>query len=229
MKKFSLDFLRLSGAVFFSVIVCLVLGVMGCGVYTFVKETSVRLPFNLVEFLYQKTTSGGFDIEIIFIENFIWYIMITILCISLIVAALKYMVLTKNPLYILLIILSIFIVIWSKNSLVQIDPFKDISESGINQLLQKNERAIIYIGRDTCPDCIRYKPKLTSFLKKEKKQIRYFDVSGSEQQISEYRTYYNKLGIKGVPAVFKIENGQVTAIYYGDKTPGKIEKEILKF
>lgn len=101
MKKFSLDFLRLSGAVFFSVIFCLVLGVMGCGGYAFVKETSVRLPFNLVEFLYQKTTSGGFDIEIIFIENFVWYIMITILCVSLIVVALKHMVLTKKTLYIL--------------------------------------------------------------------------------------------------------------------------------
>lgn len=229
MKKLSLDFLRISGTVFFSVIVCLVLSLMGCGIYTFTQEASTKLPFNLVEFLYQKTPSDGFDIEINFAENFIWYMTLSILCLTLIIVALKYMILTRNPLYMLLILLSILIAIWSKNSLSQTVPFKKISESGIDQLIERKERALIYIGRDSCPGCIKYKPKITTFLKKEKKQVRYFDVSGSEKQIIAYRTYYNKLGIEGVPAVVMIEQGQVKFIYYADKTPNKIEKAILNF
>lgn len=229
MKKFIVNFLRISGAVMAFMVMILVVSIVGSGIYTFSQEKTVKMPFGLVEFLYQKTSSGGFDIEINFINYFFHYVVITIVCITLIVLAIKYLKDTRNLVYSLLIFLAVLIAIFSKNFLSQPMPFKSISEVGINRLLKKEENAIIYVGRDNCPDCIEYKPKLTNFLEKNKKTILFFDVSGSDKEIGAFRKYYNSLGVEGVPAIIVVKNGKIRTIYYGDKAPDKVEKEILAF
>ncbi|EOW2616248.1 thioredoxin family protein [Enterococcus faecium] len=114
-------------------------------------------------------------------------------------------------------------------SRIQQEPLKTITIQGIDSIMDSKGNSIVYIGRENCPDCILYKPKLISYLEKEKLEINYLDTTGNKTDVDNFRKYYNKLGVESIPAVIFIKNGKVERILYGDKEAENIERTIKLF
>lgn len=104
---------------------------------------------------------------------------------------------------------------------------KDLIPTTINsarQTIASGERAIYFIGRETCPYCRRFAPKLGKVVAETGAQV-YFvnsEEPGHLQALADFRSQYN---IPTVPGLVRISQGQVTARC----DSGMTENEIKEF
>lgn len=230
MKKLIIDICKYSGISFFVTFLILVALIVPNGVNSFLNGTSFQAPLNMITI---SGISNGVEnsLEINFTQIFFWQILLIYTCLTFIILGIVYAKKNKKALYLVISLSAIGIFVLGSTQLVRIQqkPLKQTTIQGVDSMLGSKENSIVYVGRDNCPDCILYKPKLVSFLEKENYEINYLDTTGSENDVEVFRSYYNKLGVESIPAVIFIEKGKIDQILYADKESENIERTIKAF
>ncbi|MCW6662276.1 hypothetical protein NHG23_00065 [Aerococcaceae bacterium NML190073] len=103
--------------------------------------------------------------------------------------------------------------------------FEKVDVATVDKMHENKEAFILYVGRETCPDCREYVPGLLRLSKKHNVRIAYLDVLdiANNPQIEAYR---ERAGIRFVPSlvVYKADG---TVIYPTDQAqPDKIEEDL---
>lgn len=81
--------LRTIGTVVGLTMITLLVSYIASFCYTLIGKVGMRLPYGLVESVYQTSDSGGFGIEIAHNQSFIVVIMVTMFCLTLLVSGIK--------------------------------------------------------------------------------------------------------------------------------------------
>ena len=105
----------------------------------------------------------------------------------------------------------------------------EIKREDVKSLIREEETCWVYVGRPSCPDCVKIFPKLKSFLEDEGKSIFYYNTECKASEKKKERAYYNSLGVMSVPSIIKIEKGSVKNIYNIDNDDSylKFKNEIM--
>ncbi len=89
---------------------------------------------------------------------------------------------------------------------------------------QKNT-FFIYVGRDDCPDCEAFSPKLQTIIKKEKISVLYYSTSQDrEKNPDEMYALLDEAKVTEVPVVLEIVNKKIAASYTGEEFLSFYEK-----
>ncbi|MBS5197225.1 MAG: hypothetical protein KHY93_08740 [Clostridiales bacterium] len=82
---------------------------------------------------------------------------------------------------------------------------------------QKNT-FFIYVGRDDCPDCEAFSPKLQTIIKKEKISVLYYSTSQDrEERPDEMYALLDEAKVTEVPVILEVINGKIYASYTGEE------------
>lgn len=79
--------------------------------------------------------------------------------------------------------------------------FQSVSPAEARKLLEAKEGAILFIGRDTCPYCIRFIPKLAQAAKEQNWTVYFLHSQSpvySAQEIAELRNDYQVPTVPGL-------------------------------
>ena len=102
-----------------------------------------------------------------------------------------------------------------------IKSFKKVLSMQADKLLSEEDKAVVYIGRATCPFCRKFASKLSSLTDKINTTIYYVDSENySDDGIRAFRNKYN---IVTVPGFIVHKNGEIE-VRCDSSTP---ENEIL--
>lgn len=89
---------------------------------------------------------------------------------------------------------------------------------------QKNT-FFIYVGRDDCPDCEAFSPKLQTIIKEEKISVLYYSTSQDrEKNPDEMYALLDEAKVTEVPVVLEIVNKKIAASYTGEEFLSFYEK-----
>jgi predicted bacteriocin transport accessory protein len=87
-----------------------------------------------------------------------------------------------------------------------------IDNSEFNVLLSQKGPYFVFVGRPTCPHCVKFTPILAEIVSKNNKHVYHFNTDAARAEDPEaLSAITKKLGISAVPALIKIENGQKVA------------------
>lgn len=89
----------------------------------------------------------------------------------------------------------------------------NIDQTELNQKISNKEQFFVYIGRDTCPDCRAFMPKLKDILSNDNKSIFYYNTEVPASKKQEIRDYLQKFNVKSIPAILFINDGKVIDLY----------------
>lgn len=82
-----------------------------------------------------------------------------------------------------------------------IKDFKPISPKDATQILAAKDGAILFLGRDTCPYCRRFAPKLAKVANEENWTVHFLHTQSpaySPQEIAELRAKYDVPTVPGL-------------------------------
>ncbi len=79
-----------------------------------------------------------------------------------------------------------------------IQDFISVSVEEAERLLSQKERAILFLGRETCPYCQRFVPKLHSVAQSTGASVYFIDSSNPDPRLQDLRTRYQ---VATVPAL----------------------------
>ena len=83
----------------------------------------------------------------------------------------------------------------------------------------------IYVGRDDCPDCEEFSPKLQSIIKEEELSVLYYSTSQDrEKRPDEMYALLDEAKVTEVPVVLEVVNGKISASYTGEEFLALYEK-----
>lgn len=100
----------------------------------------------------------------------------------------------------------------TSSSIAQYDEYKTVGSDDVFGLLSDIDGSIIYVGRDTCPHCAEFAPKLIEAIQKEDVLVYYYNTAEARtENADKLNELMDKLDIKSVPALIKIEHGEVVA------------------
>jgi len=120
----------------------------------------------------------------------------------------------------LIILIILFLVGCSpKESLTEIP-----KEQLIEHVLPQQGTAILYFGRDSCPHCKKFFPKLKKVMKKQGKVLYYYNID-THREDSLLPKEMKKFQVEEIPLLIIYKNKTITATLMGDKS----EKEIENF
>ena len=88
-----------------------------------------------------------------------------------------------------------------------IKSFKKILSMHADYLLNNEDKAVVYIGRETCPFCRKFAKKLSGLASKSTTTIYYVDSSDSSDD--ELRAFRDKYNIVTVPGFIVHKNGEM--------------------
>lgn len=230
MKKIILDIFKYSGVSFFATFSILVALIIPNGVNSFLNGTTFQAPLNLLTISGIANGSEN-SLEIHFTRIFFWQILLLYTCLTFMIFGIVYAKKNKKAVYLVISLAAMVTLVLGSTQLsrIQQEPLKTTTIQSIDSIMDSKGNSIVYIGRENCPDCILYKPKLISYLEKEKLEINFLDTTGNKTDVDNFRKYYNKLGVESIPAVIFIKNGKVERILYGDKEAENIERTIKLF
>lgn len=90
-----------------------------------------------------------------------------------------------------------------------IKSFKKVLSTEANKLLTSEDFTIVYIGRGTCPFCLKFAKKLSGLVDKIDTTIYYIDTNNlSDTSIESFREQYNIVTVPGF-IVYKNKKLQV--------------------
>lgn len=70
----------------------------------------------------------------------------------------------------------------------------------------------VYVGRDTCPRCSAWAPKLAEVIKEQNVLVYYYDTAASRaSNVDKLNELMNRLNITSVPAFLKITDGEIVS------------------
>ena len=104
-------------------------------------------------------------------------------------------------------------------------PLIKIGVDEVNQKIQAQEDFYLYIGRETCPYCQRFVPKLYQVVKNYQFNIYYLDSENRKD--SKLLALRTELGIQTIPHLAKFHHGKQVA--YLEKGSQSSMEEIVQF
>lgn len=82
----------------------------------------------------------------------------------------------------------------------------------------EKDTVFIYVGRDDCPDCEAFSPKLQTIIKEEKISVLYYSTSQDrEKRPEEMYRLLDEAKVTEVPVVLEVINGKISASYTGEE------------
>lgn len=102
-----------------------------------------------------------------------------------------------------------------------IKSFKKILSTQADDILNNNDKAVVYIGRATCPFCRKFAKKLSNLANKVDTTIYY--VNSEEFSDDGLKSFRSKYNIVTVPGFIVSKNGEIE-VRCDSSTP---EEEIL--
>jgi len=99
---------------------------------------------------------------------------------------------------------------------------KEITYKEYNKMINEQKDFIIYIGSDSCPNCVSFYPKLESVVKEYKvSNVYYINLNSLSD---EEKSKFNKsINVSGTPTVAFIENGDEASSF--NRINGDVSKE----
>lgn len=93
--------------------------------------------------------------------------------------------------------------------------FYKISYDEIEEVIQKNNKIILVIGKEHCPYCEELIDRISSDISNKKQKVYYFEMNKEDIEIKE--KIIDKFGdFEYVPHVLYIENGKIKKIKSSD-------------
>ncbi|MDR1773820.1 MAG: thioredoxin family protein [Clostridioides sp.] len=128
----------------------------------------------------------------------------------------------KNKFVILLLIIILLVIC--------IIPFLLLGKiKEISALTLKNEKEykLIYIGRDTCHQCVSFKPKLETIIKSNLINIDYYNTDKARKNnIENLNQFLDDTKIDSVPTVIVVNKGTVIKKFDGNTDVEELSKYI---
>lgn len=91
----------------------------------------------------------------------------------------------------------------------------------------EKEPKVVYIGRDNCPECVLFYPKLEKLSRQYQVETLYYNTIIDRETRPQIMTpILDKLNVKSVPAILGIKNGIVTELGEGNDIE-KIAESII--
>lgn len=94
----------------------------------------------------------------------------------------------------------------SKEYLKYTSDFIEVSIDDINLLIDQKENFYLYIGRESCPYCQIFVPKLYEASKKSSQEIFYLDIESKNHQEDELIQFSEEYSIMYVPFLIKFHD-----------------------
>lgn len=88
-----------------------------------------------------------------------------------------------------------------------VENFEQVTVSGINTLKEDHDMWL-YIGRETCPYCYEFAPKLADAIENSNTRVYYLDTESEDEQLQEFADNYE---INSVPTFVYLKDGSITA------------------
>lgn len=135
----------------------------------------------------------------------------------------------KKFISILFLIIIIFFIILFFNNKYQKNSLIDLSIDEFNNIKSSNEITLIYLGRDSCNQCIEFKLMLEKFLIENNKFAYYvnFDISSDDFEMNNKKNQIiKKYNIISVPSILILENDDYYIIT--DKDNNMIIKQLAE-
>lgn len=160
MRKIFVDLLKCSGISFFITFLMLIMSIIPICLISFFYGTNFHAPYNLFTVI-GNTNDLGNAIEFNFNQNFGIQILLFYFCFTFVILGITYTKRYKKMIYLIISLFAILLQVLLMNSIVlNKEPFKETSINEIKELIKSNEDTVIYVGRDNCPECIIFKPKI---------------------------------------------------------------------
>lgn len=99
----------------------------------------------------------------------------------------------------------------NNNESTKYETYQNVNSDEVFALLDEtDEISNLYVGRDTCPHCSAFAPKLIEVIKEENVLVYYYDTAlARTDDVDKLNELMEILDVSGVPALMKIENGEV--------------------
>lgn len=82
----------------------------------------------------------------------------------------------------------------------------------------EEDNVFIYVGRDDCPDCEAFSPKLQTIIKEEEISVLYYSTTKDrEERPDEMYALLDEAKVTEVPVMLEVVNGRISASYTGDE------------
>ena len=118
----------------------------------------------------------------------------------------------------LLITLMLVALVFSFCACGQSKPRGKIIQTNENQIIEKmsdHDNFLLYIGRDSCPDCQNFYPDFEKEVLNSDSTVFTFDTEVPTSKKGEMREFIHSLGIEEIPSVIVFKNGSVVDVMVG--------------
>lgn len=88
------------------------------------------------------------------------------------------------------------------------ESFKEVTPQEAEELLESEQGTSVFVGRETCPFCCTFMPKLHQVAQDNDKQI-YFVHSHHPDYTDELGEFRNKYNVPTVPGLLHSDSGEV--------------------
>lgn len=94
---------------------------------------------------------------------------------------------------------------------ISLEEFQSISQTG------SNEEILVYVGRESCPDCTLVYPTICEISAKNKLNMLYYCTEPDRQiRSDEMNDFLDNIGVDHVPMVVVISEGTVQSVLDGE-------------
>lgn len=100
-----------------------------------------------------------------------------------------------------------------------VSEFREISVSDIKKLKDSGDKVMIYVGKESCPACVEFAPKLLDAKKKVNIPIYYLDSTDSKTD-KAFINFKLEYSITSVPTLICIEGDDITIPSVEDDVDG---------
>lgn len=88
-------------------------------------------------------------------------------------------------------------------------------ENQIVSMMNQQDDFLLYVGRDSCPDCQNFYPDFENEVLNSDSTVFTYDTEVPASKKSEMREFIHSLGIEEIPSVIVIKNGSVENVMVG--------------
>lgn len=81
-----------------------------------------------------------------------------------------------------------------------VNEFTHIDLEGLSQKISRKDSFFLFLGKETCPACVEFVPKLVDAKNEESAEVYYLDVNKYKGQ-KEYEKFKMKYNLKYVPSI----------------------------
>lgn len=110
------------------------------------------------------------------------------------------------------------------NSKTDYSSFIELNNKTLADKVNTSEELMVYVGRETCQECVQFEPTLKEVLSDMDKQIYYYNTDHAKEDNEQLMNdLIETLKIKVVPTIVNLKDGSIQ-----DKLVGKHSKSEIK-